>query len=131
MLVYNRICVYIVPSTGELAFSLQSIVHCPLGGRVYGYDGGYEGGNLALRLLNDLGIDLDYSMSATYLTKNQHARTKYNDIWFHFVWEILDEGDMELQKIRTKDNPADMLTKVVLRMKFIHCRELLYILPVS
>ena len=59
-------------------------------------------------------------MSVIYLVKNQvyHARTKHIDVMFHFVWKILDEGDIELQKIHTKENPADMLTKVVSGVKF-------------
>ena len=59
-----------------------------------------------------------------------HARTKYIDVRFHFVREILDEGDIELLKIHTNENPADILTKVVSRVKFTHCKELLYILPI-
>ena len=39
---------------------------------------------------------------------------KHIDIRFHFVWVILEEDDIELEKIHTKDNPADMLTKVIL-----------------
>ena len=70
-------CVYIVPSTGQLA--LYSIVYCRVvycGGRVYGPDGCYERCNLAskfvLRLadwLDLLKINCD-SMSAIYLEKN-------------------------------------------------------------
>jgi len=73
------------------------------------------------------------SMSAIYLAKNQvyHARTKHVDIRFHFVREILDEDDIELLKIHTKENPVDMLTKVVSCVKFTHCKELLHILPVA
>ena len=87
-------------------------------------------------LLDDLGIDQDLlkincdSMSAIYLVKNQvyHARMKHIDA--NFVREILDESDIELQKIHTKENPADMRTKIVPRVKFAHCKELLYIFPV-
>ena len=89
-------------------------------------------------LLDDLGIDKDLlkincdSMSAIYVGKNQvyHAMTKHINIRFHFVWEVLDEGDIWLQKIYTKGNLADMLTKVVSGVKFAHCKELLHILPV-
>ena len=88
---------------------------------------------------DSLGIEHDLlkincdSVSAIYLAKNQvyHARTKHIDVRFHFVWEILDEGDIELLKIYTKKNPADMLTKVMSGMKFTHCKELLHILPVA
>jgi len=54
-------------------------------------------------------------MSAIYLAKNQvyHSRMKHIDVRFHFVQEILDEGDIELQKIHTKENTADMLTKII------------------
>ena len=64
-------------------------------------------------LLDNLGIELDLlkincdSMNAIYLAKNQvyHARTKHIDVMFHFIQEILDEGDIELLKIHTKENP--------------------------
>ena len=89
-------------------------------------------------LLDDLEIDQDLlkincdSMSAIYLIKNQvyHAKTNHIDVRFHFIRKILDEGDIELQKIHTKENPADMLTKVVSGVKFTYCKELLHILPV-
>ena len=48
-----------------------------------------------------------------------------------FVREILDEDDIELQKIHMKENPTDTLTKVVLRVKFAYCKELLQIFPVA
>ena len=71
-------------------------------------------------------------MSAIYLAKNQvyNVRTKHIDVRYHFVRDIL-EGDIELQKIHTKENPADMLTKVVQGVKFAYCKELQQILPVA
>jgi len=91
------------------------------------------------RFLNDLGIDqallkINYdSINAIYLAKNQvyHATTKHIDVRFHFVREILDESDIELQKIQMKENPADMLNKVVQGVKFAYYKELLQILPVA
>jgi len=58
-------------------------------------------------LLDDLGIDQDLlkincdSLSAIYWVKNQvyHARMKHIDARFHFVREILEEGDIELLKV--------------------------------
>jgi len=87
------------------------------------------------RLLYDLGIDQDLlknncdSIIAIYLAKNQayHARTKHIDVRFYFIQEILDECDIELQKIHTKENIVDMLTKVIPGVKFAHCKELLQI----
>jgi len=71
-------------------------------------------------LLDDIEIDQDLlkincdSMNAIYLTKNQiyRARTKHIDVRFYFIWEILDEGDIELKKIHVKENLVGMLTKV-------------------
>ena len=60
-------------------------------------------------LLEDLGIKQDLlkincdSMSIIYLNQIYHARTKHIDIRLHFVREILDEGDIELLKIYTKE----------------------------
>jgi len=90
-------------------------------------------------LLDDLGIKQDLlkincdSMSAIYLATNQvyHARTKHIDVRFHFVRVILDDGDIELLKVHTKENPADMLTKVVSGVKFTHYKALLHILLVA
>ena len=53
------------------------------------------------------------------------------DVRFHFIREILDEGDIELLKVHTKENPADMLIKAILGVKFRHCKEMLHILPVA
>jgi len=60
-----------------------------------------------------------------------HAKTKHINVRFDFVREILDGGDIELLKVHTKENPADMLTKVVSGVKFAHCKELLHILPIA
>ena len=86
-------------------------------------------------LIGDLGIvqehmEVHYDrQSAICLAKNQihHARTKHIDVRFYFVREIVDEGDILLQKISTIDNPADMLTKVVSGIKFQHCLDLVNI----
>ncbi|KAM1838444.1 hypothetical protein ACFX14_020106 [Malus domestica] len=89
-------------------------------------------------LIRDLGVDQKQvevhcdSQSAIYLAKYQvhHARTKHIDVRYHFVREIVGEGEIILQKIPTKDNPADMLTKVVGVAKFVHCLNLAHIMPI-
>ncbi|KAH9717374.1 hypothetical protein KPL71_021787 [Citrus sinensis] len=71
-------------------------------------------------LLENLGLAQEHinvycdNQSAIHLTKNQvyHVRTKHIDVRFHFVREIVNEGKILLQKIKTADNPADMLTKL-------------------
>ena len=42
-----------------------------------------------------------------------------------FVQDVLEDGDIEVKKIHTKDNPTDMLAKVVIEVKFNHCKNLL------
>ena len=68
-------------------------------------------------------------MSAIYLAKSQvfYARTKHIDVRYHFVRDVLEDGDVKLVKVHTKENPADMLTNVVPRNKFDHYRILLHI----
>ena len=53
-------------------------------------------------------------------TKDQmfHERTKHIDIKFHFVRDVIEEGELKVCKISTHDNPADMLTKPVSVAKF-------------
>ena len=87
-------------------------------------------------LVEDLGlaqeqIDVYFdSQSAIHLAKNQvyHARTKHIDVRYHFIREIMEDGEIQLQKIGTKHNPADMLTKVVSGIKFKHCLDLINII---
>jgi len=86
-----------------------------------------------------LGIEQDFlwvycaSMSTIYLTKNQvyHARTKHIDVKYYFVRDVLEDGDIEVKKIYTKDNLADMLTKVIPVVKYNHCKNLLRTLLVA
>ena len=83
-------------------------------------------------LLDDLGVGQKQvtvfcdSQSAIHLAKNQvyHAQTKHIDVMYHFVREIIEECGVLVQKIKTDDNPADMLTKVVATIKFNHCLDL-------
>ena len=72
------------------------------------------------------------SQSAIHLVKNQvyHARMKHIDMRYHFVREIIEEGGVLVQKIKTDDNLTDMLTKVVTMIKFNHCLDLINIAKV-
>ena len=50
-----------------------------------------------------------------------HERTKHIDVRYHFIRDVIEEGEIVVVKIPTTDNPADMLTKPVLVIKFKHC----------
>ena len=60
------------------------------------------------------------SQSAINLAKNLvfHKRTKHIETQYHKIWEWIEEGKIDLQKIGTLENPSDMLTKVIPVMKF-------------
>ena len=63
------------------------------------------------------------SQSAIHLTKNlmYHERTKHIDVRYHFVREIISQKQVEVKKVGTADNPANMLTKPISVAKFKHC----------
>jgi len=88
--------------------------------------------------MDDLKIMQDFikvycdSMSSIYLAKNQvyHVRMKHIDVRYHFICDVLEDVDIELNKIHTNNNKTDMLTKVIFRVEFKHCKNLLRILLV-
>jgi len=83
-------------------------------------------------LVNDLGLQQDQaliycdSLSAICLTKDQvhHEKTKHIDVRYHF---LRNEKRIQVKKVGTADNPADMFTKPVPESKFRHCLDLLNI----
>jgi len=66
------------------------------------------------------------SQSVVHLTRNSkyHSRTKHIEIKHHFIRDIVDTGDISVEKIHTVENPADMLTKPLPSAKFNHCLNL-------
>ena len=67
---------------------------------------------LSMSVSNMLTSTMQETLTNAGLHQVCHARTKHIDARFHFDREILDEGDIELLKIHTKENPTYMLTKV-------------------
>ena len=53
-----------------------------------------------------------------------HERTKHIDIRLHFIRDVIAHKTVEVKKIATEHNPADMLTKVLQITKFNHCLDL-------
>eukprot|EP00253_Pinus_taeda_P008037 PITA_08037 len=67
----------------------------------------------------ELGRLYSDSQSAIHLAKNFafHSKTKHIQLRYRFIRSALEDGHLKLEKIHTSQNPADMLTKVVIREK--------------
>ncbi|MCO5575387.1 hypothetical protein L7F22_029187 [Adiantum nelumboides] len=85
------------------------------------------------RLVKGLGLEqclpvLHFdSQSAIALAKNPvvHSRTKHIDVRYHFRRECLANMNLDLVKIPTSENTADVLTKSLSSHQFQHCRQLM------
>ncbi|KAH9794218.1 hypothetical protein KPL71_004820 [Citrus sinensis] len=83
------------------------------------------------RLLEELGYKQEKisvycdSQSALHIARNPtfHSRTKHIGVQYHFVREVVEDGSVDLQKIHTKENLADVLTKPINADKFIWSRS--------
>ena len=66
------------------------------------------------------------NQSAIHLSKNAsfHSRSKHIDVRYHWIRDVLNSKQMQIEKVHTDDNGADMLTKVVTRGKLEVCRRL-------
>ncbi|KAH9701426.1 hypothetical protein KPL71_024990 [Citrus sinensis] len=55
------------------------------------------------------------SQSALHIARNPafHSKTKHIGVQYHFVREVVEDGNVDLQKIHTKENLADVLTKPI------------------
>ena len=65
--------------------------------------------------------------SAIALSKNSvfHKRTKHIDTKFHFIRELVNNGEMVLQHCRTENQFANILTKPLAQKSFEHFRKCL------
>eukprot|EP00253_Pinus_taeda_P027022 PITA_27022 len=74
------------------------------------------------RLQGNIKLFCD-SQSAINLAKNPayHSKSKHIPIKYHFVRQVITERGVSLEKVHTKENCADMLTKPVLLEKLRWC----------
>ncbi|KAL3835280.1 hypothetical protein ACJIZ3_003671 [Penstemon smallii] len=84
------------------------------------------------RYLQELGFEQERyvlfcdSQSAIHLGKNStfHSRSKHIDVRYHWIRDVLNDRLVELEKVHTDDNGADMLTKALPKGKFDTCSEI-------
>ena len=50
-----------------------------------------------------------------------HERTKHIDVKLHFIRDVIESKKVKVEKVSTKENPADMFTKSLSSVKFKHC----------
>ena len=69
------------------------------------------------------------NQSVIYLVRNPmfHERSKHVDIKLHFIREVVSSGAVKVDKIATKENPVDALTKSLPIAKFELCLNLVNI----
>ena len=60
-----------------------------------------------------------------------HSHTKHIRVKYHYTRELVLAGDVAIQRVGSKDNTADILTKPLARMDFQRLRHYLGIRPVS
>ena len=67
------------------------------------------------------------NQSAIHLAHDHmyHERSKHIDVRFHFIRDVIIDRKVQVQKISTDINPADMLTKPLPVAKFEFCRRAL------
>ncbi|XP_062081168.1 secreted RxLR effector protein 161-like [Humulus lupulus] len=80
-----------------------------------------------LKLLKGKVTVYSDSQSSIHLCKNPvyHEKTKHIDIRLFWIREKIEEEVVELEKVKTEENPADIGTKVLSVGKFRHCLDLL------
>jgi len=87
-------------------------------------------------LATEMGFEQDAvevmcdSQSAIALSKNSvhHERTKHIDVRYHFIREKIADGEIQVVKVSTTWNPADIFTK---RIPVSKLQEALKLLRVS
>ncbi|WVZ23807.1 hypothetical protein V8G54_002351 [Vigna mungo] len=76
--------------------------------------------------LKGLVRELGFDQKSIY-----HSRTKHIDVKLHFVRSIVESGDVQICKIASEENPADMLTKPLAKERFLLLLSRIGCLPVG
>ena len=65
------------------------------------------------------------NISATNISKNpvQHSRTKHIEIRHHFLRDHAQKGDITLEVVSTKDQPANIFIKPLSEEQFVDSKR--------
>ena len=71
--------------------------------------------------------------SAINISKNfvMHSTTKHTIIKYHFVKELVQEKEIRLEYVHTKELIADIFTKLLPKDAFLYLRGKLGVIPLS
>jgi len=84
------------------------------------------------RLFEDLGMEISQfikihcdNTSTIAMTKNPmfHCRSKRIDIHHHFMRDLVEDGSIEFQYCKSKDQLANIFIKPLAIDRFLHLRE--------
>ena len=70
-------------------------------------------------------VKLQYFHIHLFRNHVYRERSKHIDIKLFWIWNKIEEGEVDLEKIPSEDNPSDAGTKVLSVSKFQHRLELL------
>ena len=71
--------------------------------------------------------------SAINISKNpvMHAKTKHIAIKYHYVRELVEDKEVKMEYINTKEQIADIFTKPLAKDAFLYLRGKLGVTPLS
>jgi len=58
-------------------------------------------------------------------SEEHHRRTKYIDVRFRFLRDVVENGSLQREYVTTEDNVIDALTKALFRQRFERLRSLI------
>ena len=81
--------------------------------------------------LQELGVNQDSyvvycdSQSVIHLAKNStyHLKSKHIDMKYHWIQDMLEQKQLQLEKIHTSKNASDMMTKSLPKEKLESCKQ--------
>ena len=71
--------------------------------------------------------------SAINISKNpvMHAKTKHIAIKYHYLWELVEDKEVKMEYVNTKEQIADIFTKPLPKEAHEYLRGKLGVIPLS